>query len=54
MKKIKRLTLIEMSKKELNSKQMKQVKGGDDCTDKCGTSSYVIGSVYANWMSHFH
>ena len=53
MKKIKKLTFSEMSKKQLDEKQLKTIKGGDYCTDKCGTSSSVIGSVYPGWQSLF-
>ena len=49
MKKIKKLTFSEMSKKQLDEKQLKTIKGGD----KCGTSSSVIGSVYPGWQSLF-
>ena len=53
MKKIKKLTFSEMSKKQLDEKQLKTIIGGDYCTDKCGTSSSVIGSVYPGWQSLF-
>lgn len=33
MKKIKKLTFSEMSKKQLDEKQLKTIKGGDYCTD---------------------
>ena len=46
MKKIKKLTFSEMSKKQLDEKQLKTIKGGDYCTDKCG-------SVYPGWQSLF-
>ena len=48
MKKIKKLTFSEMSKKQLDEKQLKTIKGGDYCT-----SSSVIGSVYPGWQSLF-
>lgn len=53
MKKINKLKLSDLSKKELDSRQMKTVKGGNYCRDKCGTSSPAIGSAYGEWVSYF-
>jgi len=53
MKKIKKLTLTEMSKKGLSEKQMKLLKGGSHCFNKCGTSVSSLSSVYPEWMSLF-
>lgn len=53
MKKIKELTFTEMSKKSLDKKQLKTIKGGDYCTDKCGTSGSSLSSVYPSWMAEF-
>lgn len=53
MKKIKKLTFTEMSKKQLDEKQLKALKGGDYCIDKCGTSGSTRSSVYPGWMAEF-
>lgn len=45
MKKIKKLTFSEMSKKQLDEKQLKTIKGGDYCRDKCGTSGSAMSSI---------
>lgn len=54
MKQIKKLKLTKLAQKELGTKQMKALKGGDYCTDKCGTSTSVIGSVYGSWVNEFY
>ena len=48
MKQVKKLKFSELSKKEL-----KELKGGDYCRDKCGTSSPTIGSAYGEWTAYF-
>ncbi|NBH88249.1 TIGR04149 family rSAM-modified RiPP [Parabacteroides distasonis] len=53
MKQVKKLKLSELSKKELNERQLKELKGGDYCRDKCGTSSPTIGSAYGEWTAYF-
>ena len=53
MKKIKKLKLSELSKIELEAKQMKDLKGGNYCRDKCGTRTPAIGSAYGEWVSYF-
>lgn len=53
MKKIKCIKLSELSKSELKEKQMKVLKGGNECRDKCGTISPVIGSAYGEWVTYF-
>lgn len=37
MKQLKKLKLSELSKKELEKRQMKTLKGGDYCDNLCGT-----------------
>lgn len=56
MKKIKSLKLNELSKRELSERELKELKGlrgGIECRDKCGTSSPTIGSAYGEWVSYF-
>lgn len=53
MKKIKKLNLIELSKKELEAKEMKVLKGGDYCDDKCGKEKPVKASAAAFWKAEF-
>lgn len=53
MKQIKKLKLSELSKKELEARQMKVLKGGDFCDDKCGTSSPPHGSASGWWKGYF-
>lgn len=53
MKHIKKIKLSELSKKELEARQMKVLKGGDYCSDKCGTGS-SLSSVYSSWFNEFY
>lgn len=54
MKKIKDLKLTNLAKKELEEKEMKALKGGDDfCGDKCGKVKPVKASAAAFWEGEF-
>lgn len=53
MKKIKKIKLIELSKEELEEREMKILKGGDYCDDKCGTVSPSHASSSGWWKGHF-
>lgn len=53
MKKIKKLRLSELSKNELETRQMKVLKGGGYCEDKCGTISPSSGSASDWWKGYF-
>lgn len=53
MKRVKMLKLSELSKKELNDRQLKELKGGDYCGDKCGTSSSVSAEKAPWWRGYF-
>lgn len=53
MKQIKKLKLSELSKNELEARQMKVLKGGDYCSDKCGTISPSSSSAGSWWKSYF-
>lgn len=53
MKQLKKLKLSELSKKELEKRQMKTLKGGDYCSDKCGTLSPVSGTAEPQWKGYF-
>lgn len=53
MKQVKKLKLSELSKKELNERQLKELKGGDYCDDKCGTNSSVHGGTSSWWKGYF-
>lgn len=53
MKKIKRLKLNELSNRELKEREMKILKGGNQCRDKCGTIDPPIGYGYGTWVSYF-
>ena len=50
----KKLSLNELSKNELNKKQMKSLKGGDFCAAHCGTETPVDSSVYEDWRAAFY
>lgn len=53
MKQLKKLKLSELSKKELEKRQMKTLKGGDYCEGKCGTISPNSGSSTDWWRGYF-
>lgn len=53
MKQLKKLKLSELSKKELEKRQMKTLKGGDYCSDKCGTQTPVSSDAGAQWKGYF-
>lgn len=54
MKKLKKLKLSELSKAELEKRQMKVLKGGDDCGGKCGTVRPPSGSTTKDWHGYFY
>lgn len=53
MKKLKKLKLSELSKKELEKRQMKTLKGGDYCSDKCGTLTPPSADATKWWRGYF-
>lgn len=53
MKKIKKLKLNELSKEELNERQMKVLKGGDICHSNCGTISPTLADSSGFWHRYF-
>lgn len=53
MKKLKILKLNNLSKRDLKETDMKNLKGGNECRDKCGTSTPTIGSAYGEWVTYF-
>lgn len=53
MKRVKKLKLSELSKKELNDRQLKELKGGDICNSNCGTVSPTLGSSGGFWHQYF-
>lgn len=53
MKKIEKIKLNELSKKELDTRQMKVLKGGDYCSDKCGTKSPPSADATSWWRGYF-
>lgn len=52
--KTKKLRLTELSKKNLSKKQMKTLKGGDWCSDKCGTISPPRSEATEDWYDYFY
>lgn len=49
----KKLSLNELSKNELNKKQMKSLKGGDFCAAHCGTEKPVDSDVTGFWKAAY-
>lgn len=53
--KSKKLRLTELSKKNLSKRQMNVLKGGDWCSDKCGTSAqYATAKENDKWYNYFY
>ena len=52
--KTKKLRLAELSKKKMPKKQMKTLKGGDWCLDKCGTVSPPAVETTIDWFEYFY
>ena len=52
--KTKKLRLAELSKKKMPKKQMKSLKGGDWCLDKCGTVSPPAVETTIDWFEYFY
>lgn len=56
MKKIRSLKLNELSKRELDERELKELKGlrgSSECDAKCGTLEPTLGSTYGFWVSYF-
>ena len=55
MKQLKRLSLTELSDRELKDRQMNMLKGGDNiyCTQKCGTQTPPQSDAKPKWESLF-
>lgn len=53
MKKIKKLKLTELSKKELETRELKTIKGGDICNSNCGTISSSLADSGGFWHQYF-
>jgi len=53
MKTIKKLKLSELSKQELNKRQLKSIKGGDICNSNCGTISPTLANSGSFWHAYF-
>ena len=51
--KTKKLRLTELSKKNLSKRQMKVLKGGDWCSDKCGSVKPPTEEATNNWREYF-
>lgn len=49
----KKLSLNELSKNELNNKQMKSLRGGEFCNKHCGTKKPVDESVTDDWRAAY-
>ena len=49
----KKLSLNELSKNELNKRQMKSLKGGDFCNQHCGTKKPVDKDVTGTWKAAY-
>jgi natural product precursor len=54
MKKIKKLKLSELSKRELEDRDMKALKGGNFCQSNCGTISPTLESSSGFWRQYFY
>lgn len=52
--KSKKLRLTELSKKNLSKRQMKTLKGGDWCSEKCGLVNPPRGEAMNDWYSYFY
>lgn len=52
--KTKKLRLAELSKKNLSKKQMKVLKGGDWCYEKCGTQTPPVDVAIVEWLEYFY
>ena len=47
--------MTELSKKNLSKRQMNVLKGGDWCSDKCGTSAqYATAKENDKWYNYFY
>lgn len=53
MKQLKKLKLSELSKKELEKRQMKTLKGGDYCEGQCGTVTPPSADATKWWRGYF-
>ena len=53
MKKIKKLRLSELSRKELDTRELKTIKGGDICNSNCGTISPSLADSGGFWHQYF-
>lgn len=53
MKQLKRLKLSELSKIELEKRQLKVLKGGDFCSDKCGTVTPPSADATKDWRGYW-
>jgi len=51
--KTKKLRLAELSKKHLSVRQMKALKGGDWCSEKCGTKKPLDTQAFLDWYDYF-
>ena len=56
MKQLKRLSLTELSDRELKDRQMNQLKGGDNiyCVQKCGYITPPYQEASRNWDELFN
>ena len=53
MKKIERLRLSNLSKQKVENREMKQLKGGFGCNDKCGTITPSLAEALNLWFAYF-
>ena len=53
MKRLKKIKLSEISNKELETRQLKELKGGDFCSDKCGTKTPPSAVATSWWRGYF-
>lgn len=53
MMKIEKLRLSNLSKRELENRELKQLKGGDICSVNCGTVTPTLADSNKAWNKYF-
>ena len=53
MRKIEKLKLSNLSKRELENRELKKLKGGDICSVNCGTVTPTLADSNKQWHSYF-
>lgn len=53
MRKIEKLRLSNLSKRKLENRELKQLKGGDICSVNCGTVTPTLENSNKAWHEYF-